>query len=351
MKPIRVAFYLSFIAWSVLTLLSWMASRISPTVLPWISGVGLLYPLWWAGQLLFAAAFWIARDRFRWIALGMAVMASSALPKYIGLGTVLHPPPPPQNHLIRLLTHNIYGFKPIKKAFQRDSSLGMHLLRNTTDLYRQHDLLCFQEVNPYSAQMLKAALPHYHFAQVGDAGPVIMSRDTILKFDTISYDNPVNACLWADIRIHSMTVRVICVHLFSNRISIAADSLQQSTRPQTALHHFKRILQRYTSSAARRTAEVHQILQLMDTTTHPIVLLGDLNDHPLSYIYRTLNQRLYDPFPWYASGPGTTYKNFLPLLRIDYIFLDSSFHPIRYRILPSSSSDHHIVSLEVSTAQ
>lgn len=351
MKPFRAVFYLIFIVWSALTLLSWMASRISPTVLPWLSGVGLLYPLWWAGQVSFAVVLWIGRSRYRWIALAMAAFASLALPKYYGFGALFDTPTANHNHSIRLLTHNIYGFKPIKKAFQRDSSSGKRLLHQATDLYRDHDILCLQEVNPYSAQLLKAALPQYHFVQAGTAGPVIMSRDTILQFDTIGYENPVNACLWADIRIDSTTVRVICVHLYSNRVSIAADSLQQSTRPETALHHFKRIFQRYTSSAARRADEVDQILQLIDTTPHPIVLLGDLNDHPLSYIYRQLRQRLYDPFPKYGNGPGTTYKNYLPLLRIDYILIDTTFSPIHYRIVPTRSSDHHMVSLQVSTAQ
>ena len=78
-----------------------------------------------------------------------------------------------------------------------------------------------------------------------------------------------------------------------------------------------------------------------------MLVIGDFNDTPQSYVYSTiLGNDLHDSFVVHGTGIGTTYAGSIPGLRIDYI-LSSNNIDITYHEVPKLQySDHYPVVAE-----
>ena len=83
------------------------------------------------------------------------------------------------------------------------------------------------------------------------------------------------------------------------------------------------------------------------SSQYPVLLCGDLNDHPLSYSTSELRKGWQDTFEEGGSGWGTTYGGQLPLLRIDYIMADSNFQITHHDVVKTNLSDHYFVEARV----
>ena len=75
----------------------------------------------------------------------------------------------------------------------------------------------------------------------------------------------------------------------------------------------------------------------------PIIIMGDFNDTPQSYTYQQLVESKQDIFVKSGSGFEATFLKPFPFLRIDYIFADNAFTPVRYSSTDSIKSDHKLI--------
>lgn len=82
-----------------------------------------------------------------------------------------------------------------------------------------------------------------------------------------------------------------------------------------------------------------------------VILCGDFNDTPSSYIYKTFADTLTDGFITSGIGYMYTFNGLKKALRIDYIFASPSLHFVRYFSQPKSFSDHNPVIAEISFNQ
>ncbi len=72
----------------------------------------------------------------------------------------------------------------------------------------------------------------------------------------------------------------------------------------------------------------------------PVIVCGDFNDTPMSYVYRTMAKGLNDAFSRSGSGYSHTFRGFFNTLRIDYVLCSDSFEPISYEVPAVDYSDH-----------
>lgn len=90
-----------------------------------------------------------------------------------------------------------------------------------------------------------------------------------------------------------------------------------------------------------RAAQVKEVRELIDTTSHPVILAGDFNDTPHSYVYTAMKgDNLEDSFDEAKFQMGGTFFRTLGLLRIDYIFHSKHFKTLTYYSERSDLSDH-----------
>lgn len=82
------------------------------------------------------------------------------------------------------------------------------------------------------------------------------------------------------------------------------------------------LLRKLRNASADRAVLANRIDSIKRFTDHPIILCGDFNDVPGSYVYRKVKGDLADAFEKKGVGFGRTYRNIFPTLRIDYILFD-----------------------------
>ena len=86
------------------------------------------------------------------------------------------------------------------------------------------------------------------------------------------------------------------------------------------------------------------IMDKIEESPHPIILAGDFNDTPSSFVYNKISSFLEDTFVEKGNGFGRTYAGELPLLRIDFILKSQEFKTLNYQRHKVFFSDHFPVS-------
>ena len=140
------------------------------------------------------------------------------------------------------------------------------------------------------------------------------------------------------------------MHLRSNRVSTKAEDLVNEgvLSEKEAWTGVRTILGRYKEGAIKRKSQANKIKAHADNCTYPVVMMGDINDHPLSYAFGILSEKMKDSFYERGRGIGTTYGGSIPLLRIDYILASEQVNVLNHDILKTTASDHYFVSSDVS---
>ena len=85
------------------------------------------------------------------------------------------------------------------------------------------------------------------------------------------------------------------------------------------------------------------ILNHISQSPHPVILAGDFNDTPQSFMYNKIkNSGFCDAFQQAGHGLGTTYAGYVPLLRIDYNFAQKNyFRVLKHEVIDARMSDHY----------
>lgn len=212
---------------------------------------------------------------------------------------------------------------------------------------RNLDILCLQEYCAYPQYnidstnlIFKKYFPFISFVK----GASIMSRHPILGSRHEKFKDSGNDYFRADIKIKEDTIRVISVHLQSTGIS----SFQQSSKKKVqGEFSIEKVIETLEKNSRKRVSQVGQLRELIDSTIYPVLVVGDFNDTPTSYTYRTLRGELRDGFREKGRGFGRTFRGLGGVLRIDYIFHDEHFRTLRYKNLQDKVSDHLMVTADL----
>ncbi len=92
--------------------------------------------------------------------------------------------------------------------------------------------------------------------------------------------------------------------------------------------------------ADNRLYETRQLIDALDETKSPLIVLGDFNDEPNGSSYLEMLKRFTDAWTFEGSQDGLTYPSDKPVKRIDYIFHDRFFRTLRAWIPKTEASDH-----------
>ncbi len=170
--------------------------------------------------------------------------------------------------------------------------------------------------------------------------PVV--RKGKIEFNTRSN----NLCIYTDILIDKDTVRIYNMHLQSISFSKAnykfIDAIQNDTSDvKDEMENSKSILRRIKRAFVKRAKQADAIADHIALCRYKIILCGDFNDTPASYVYRTIKGNLNDAFMEAGSGFEQTYAGTFPRFRIDYILFSNSFTCKNYHHLSETLTDHY----------
>lgn len=203
-------------------------------------------------------------------------------------------------------------------------------------------LVEFQKANNVHVEYTKTLHEIHHW------GIATFSRYPITGKGKILFgEKNNNVCIFTDLLINKDTVRVYNVHLQSAHLNpqhykffeeINNDSEKENLN---ILKGYKKIIQKIKNATIKRTQQVDSIYAHILESPHPVILCGDFNDPPSSYVYnKIMNSKLKDSFIESGNGLGRTYNGKFPSMRIDYIFHDPRFNSFGFETLPEDFSDH-----------
>ena len=158
-------------------------------------------------------------------------------------------------------------------------------------------------------------------------GLAIFSRFTIVRQGVIPFGKlSQNHAMWADLarpagpaRPRPDTIRVFNVHLQS--MAMAESDIATATESRAGLRlKAPNLLRRFRNGAVARGVQVDTVLARVLRSPYPVLLAGDFNDLPYSYVYDQLADHLQNAWATVGLGIGATYNGKLPGLRIDQQF-------------------------------
>jgi len=215
------------------------------------------------------------------------------------------------------------------------------------------DILCIQEYSN-SAHLDLKVYPHRYIFIDGNqikTGQAIFSKFPIINEGNIVFPNSDNNVVYADIKRGKDIIRVYNMHLQS--IKISPDVSEISDDIDKVNQKKSQIIYSRISKGFRQQQEQAEIFkENIKQCKHPIIICGDMNNSPFSYVYRNIKGKLKDAFEEAGEGFGATYKFKYYPARIDYIFTDPKMKVKQFESFPDfENSDHYPIMAKLSMEQ
>ena len=217
------------------------------------------------------------------------------------------------------------------------------------------DVICLQETREYwMIPVFKKLFGYTHY--IKEKETMIFSKYKIAKHGKVVFKKSHNSCVWADIKTPYGVVRFYDTHLQSAGITInmsIGKTMKKKGDQKATWDNIKDAIKLYKQSGAKRAEQSIMVAGHIAQSPHPVILCGDLNDVPNSYVYRVLSKNLKDSFREKGRGFQFTYVSRIPGLRIDNIFVDQSIKVLSHEVPCVELSDHYpvLVNLQIGEKQ
>ncbi len=222
-----------------------------------------------------------------------------------------------------------------------------------TEMKNQHvDVLCLQEYmetsgNKKNSESYKEYFP---YMSKGKDDMVIFSRYPIVESKNFPFEMTNNSAHWAVIDINGIRLRVYNVHLETTGINRTLHVASKALATGIDIDNnrlVKYVFGNYMLGMIARSGQANQMAMDIRSSNYPVIVCGDFNDVPYSYVYNTMLGNLIDGFKECGSGWMYTFRGGRKSVRIDYIFHDKSLKGIQYYKRDLSYSDHNPVFMKL----
>jgi len=340
------------IIFSILILLSYLSNYISPVKLIAISFLGLIYPFLLLINFLFII-FWIfSKSKFILIPLFSILLGWNHLSNFIQINNASIKAKTDEKN-IHVLSYNVRVFNLWKWSSKKNiANRTFNLIRK-----KKADIVCLQEFfskkslgnNAKDSLQKNAQLKYSHISytsinnKIYHHGIATFSAYPIVSKGSVKLRENDNFCIYSDIQIGNDTLRVFNVHLESIHLGYDDYQLIENIDSKDTLDvkGLKNILHKLKRGFVKRSKQSELIAKYIAKSKYPVILCGDFNDTPSSYVYGQLTRKLVDSFCESGNGIGSTYINKYSIFRIDYILHSPQLSSKGYRKLNFNYSDHY----------
>lgn len=337
--------------------LSYLSPFVHPNTFKILPFFGLAYPIIILGVLL-ALVYWLFKWS-RWALVILIVVVLGGKLHFRSLSvTISEEVAPPDSNLWRIMSYNVRLFDVYNESLD-----GKLETRNKImDLVSKQapDVICFQEfyhqdkptkftTRDSLIQLLQIRDYHERYShkirERQNFGICMMSKYPMIAKGDVMFENfehSDNYCIYADIVKGNDTIRVYNIHLQSIKLQqkdyelFGQEDQQAGSKPST----FKLLLDKLRVAYPARAEQALRVVEHIQTSPYPVVVCGDFNDTPMSYVYQQFNRYLIDSFRETSSGIGKTYAGKVPAGRIDYIFHSPHLKAQNFQIQQQVLSDH-----------
>lgn len=346
-KIIRSSFLLANIVLVFFILFSYISPYINPSKTYFFSFFGLAYPFLLILNIIFVL-FWLfskSKKGYALISILAILLGYNNASSFINLSSVSK-----NQTYTALVSFNLQKLKSIRNSNGTFNEVLKSEFLNFLEGENKYKLLCTQETSSAGYNLIKKEYNYAYDHRALKQGIAIFSTYPIINKGEIDLKSDhASSAIWTDIEINHKLVRVYNLHLRSNKISQSAEDMLEDADLQSSKtwNSIRGILANYKNSTIHRSSQARLIKEHVSKSPYPVIICGDFNDTPLSYVYKILATDKKDSFKESGSGIGTTYAGVIPALRIDYILADERLDVVDHRILKENYSDHYPISAKI----
>lgn len=347
MKIVRAILFILNVIFAIGLVLTSLAVVIAPSksIFPSLFAFGYLPMLALNAMMI---VLWLVFGRWEFLLSTVAILSRYTLvPLFIQVGGNSTVPPADEHPLmVTLMTYNLHNFQGHDKtATPTDSNVCEFLT-----LVREHqpDILCLQEYLPgrkVSATDSLVLMGYNHYYST--AGSPSHNPRSVVVFSKLpfTYVKGIDRTkLMVEVLKDNRRFRVCCVHMDSYQFDDTDFEEIEKMRHGEVQESSRRTFSKVKQTLIQHEEEWNNSLQpLIAECSVPMVLAGDMNDIPSSFLYHKITRHLKDTYTEKGIGFSTTYDGAFPKFRIDMVFHSEGISTLSYKRLRSKISDHYPV--------
>ena len=293
----------------------------------------------------FFLIYWLVMRRFHWMLMPLITLLccipyASTMYKFGSLDEDAEKTPG-----FKVASYNVAMFNRETSGFMAQDILA--------EMKRQKvDIVCFQEYNNSAGDKKNSDSYKEYFPYFvrGNDDMIIYSRYPIKASKNIPFEMTNNSAMWAEITIGDATYRVYNAHLETTGINgtlhrAAKSQMRGADIQSNAL--MEALYGNYAVGMIARSGQANILAMDMRESEVPIIVCGDFNDVPYSYVYNTMLGDKIDGFKECGSGWMNTFRG-NKQVRIDYIFHDPALQGLTYYKKELSYSDHYPIFMKMT---
>ncbi len=335
-------FYLNIML-TVTTFMAYILPFLAPNFFPLLSVFTLFMPLFFILNLLFFL-YWAIQFKKRMILSGLVLLIGITFINKFYKFSAKDYPDDEKDFVV--MSYNVRLFNVFKWIKREDVPENILAFINENN----PDILCVQEYSN-SAHLDLKLYPHRYIYMEGvkiKTGQAIFSKYPIIDQGHIKFPDSDNNVVYADIKKGKDIIRVYNMHLQSIKISPAVTEIDKNI---DVINKGKseKLLHRISVAFRKQQQQAEIIKEHKNKCKYPIIICGDMNNGPFSYVYRSIKGKLKDSFEEAGTGFGATYKFKYYPARIDYIFADDKMIVKKFESFPDfDNSDHCPIMAKLS---
>ncbi len=289
--------------------------------------------------------YWLVRRRWIWLCIPVVPLLCSI--PYLGTiyQTGLFNSSSTSSGL-KIATYNVEAFGREITGFKAEDIL--------TEMRKQGvDIMCIQEYyetrgNKLNSESYKTYFP---YMALGRSDMAVYSRYPLGEPQIIDFGNTNNSGMWVDVNVNGRKIRIFNVHLETTGFNRALHNIAKQAASGTHVEDnaiVRAIYGNYTRGMAIRARQADQVAREIENTEIPVIVCGDFNDVPYSYVYNTMLGDLVDGFKECGEGFMYTMRGRKFKVRIDYIFHSEELEGEAYYREDLNYSDHYPVFMKIA---
>jgi len=312
---------------AILLVFGYVLPYIPPHIFPRLSVLSLLLPVLLVINTIFLIYWILRRKRQLFLSAFVLILGIGHIGSLYSFGSNTDMT---QKDGLKLISYNVRSFNI--NGWSKEENIGDRILEFIAD--RNPDVVCLQEYHPSFS--LSAEQFPYQYKKMSERskkfGQIIYSKYPIIHTGSLDFEKTGNNAIYADLVIKSDTIRVYNVHFQSLRVSSKLNTLKNEDS--------KRLLGRMGEAFKKQEEQLMKYLDSEKNSPYPVILAGDFNNSPTSYMYRKIKGDKQDAYKEVGSGTGRTFTfDFIPL-RIDFILADPKFEILQFKNHDIKLSDH-----------
>ena len=330
----KVVFFINIVL-AVLTFIAYVLPFLAPKLFPVLSALTLLLPLFLILNGLFFIYWGIQLKRQIILPALVLLMGITFINKFYKFSAT---DLPKEEKDFVVMSYNVRLFNLFK--WLNDDNVPDEILDFINE--QNPDILCIQEFSTAAKFDLKIYPYKYVFMQGKKikTGQAIFSKYPIIDEGNLVFPNSNNNAIFADIKKGKDIIRVYNMHLQSIKISPDVNEISENI---DGINQDKSqvLIIRISKAFKKQQQRAEILMNHKKECEYPIIICGDMNNSPYSYVYRSIKGSLNDCFEEAGSGFGQTYNFKYYPARIDYIFADKVMKVKNFTSFPEFiNSDH-----------